>query len=290
MKGNQMEIIIELKTSTCCSEIKTILCCESEPVELNDEGVKEQVRSRYAETATTGGGCGCSAENPFNLDSYDEMDGYESIVDLGLGCGIPTEQADIMIGHDVLDLGSGGGIDAFVARTLVGPTGSVTGVDLTDEMVSLARLNADKLGYDNVRFLQGDIENLPFEDASFDRIISNCVINLVPNKEKVFAEMHRALRLGGSFTVSDVVLDGELPPAIRQSAEAYAGCVSGAVTREDYLNTLKRVGFFDVQVLKEHEVVLSDADLAGLASPDEIAQFRNSGARVVSLTFTGSRT
>ena len=273
-------------------------CCSGPTLEkirpdATDDTLKEGVRAKYAEAATSGPesgcGCGCNSDNPFNLDSYENLDGYEISADLGLGCGIPTENADLHPGNDVLDLGSGAGIDAFVARSIVGSEGSVTGVDFTPEMVALSQKNASKLGFQNVRFVQGDIEQLPFEADSFDRVISNCVLNLVPNKRGAFSEMYRVLRENGRFTVSDIVLEGELPPAIRQSAEAYAGCVSGAIKQKDYLGLLSEVGFEAVETVKERELKFTDEFLAQYASAVEIAEFRNSGARVVSITVRGQK-
>lgn len=280
-----MEITVELKKNPCCAEIIV-----SETLEETPEGVKGQVQERYAQAAAAGCGCGCGDDNPFNMDSYEGLGGYEDIADLGLGCGTPTEHADIQRGHDVLDLGSGGGIDAFIARRLVGNTGSITGLDFTREMVDLARKNTEKLKFSNVRFVQGDIEEMPFDGDSFDRIISNCVINLVPGKQKAFAEMHRVLRIGGRFTLSDIILQGVLPPAIRKSAEAYVGCVSGVVTKKEYLDMLQDPGFTDVRIVKEQEIPFSDDDLKAVASKDEIQLFRESGAKVLSLTITGVKT
>ncbi|MDA1028231.1 MAG: arsenite methyltransferase [Bacteroidetes bacterium] len=284
-----MELTIQTKSSGCCSEPSSGVS----RVRSTSEEIKADVRAKYADVAQTetvgGCGCGCSTENPFNLESYESLDGYEISADLGLGCGIPTEVADIRVGQDVLDLGSGAGIDAFVARLIVGSGGSVTGVDFTPEMVALAKANAAKLGYDNVQFVLGDIEQLPFEDASFDRIISNCVLNLVPNKKGAFTEMYRVLRPEGQFTVSDIVLDGELPLSIRQSAEAYAGCVSGAIHLDEYTDLLTKVGFSDVQPPKINEINFSDDFLASYAGASDIAEFRSSGARVLSITVTGKK-
>lgn len=261
------------------------------PLENSNEGIKNQVRERYAETAVQndGCGCGCNTDNPFNLDSYENLDGYELDADLGLGCGIPTETADIQLGHDVLDLGSGAGVDAFVARRIVGEEGSVTGVDFTPEMVDLAKRNAAKLAYTNVSFVSGDIENLPLENSLFDRVISNCVLNLVPDKARAFSEMFRVMRPGARFTVSDIVLEGELPESILKTAEAYAGCVSGAIPHETYLTKLKEAGFSNVKTEKERELSFSDTDLMQYAKPEEIAAFRASTARVVSITVSGTK-
>lgn len=272
-------------------------CCTSDELESSSEGIKEQVRKKYAAVATSGDGCGCGCgdgcgcadETSFIGDAYDGAEGYQEDADLQLGCGIPTEVADLQEGHDVLDLGSGAGIDVFIARKSVGDSGTVTGLDFTPEMVELARKNADQFGYQNVRFLEGDIESMPFEDRSFDRIISNCVINLVPDKRRAFSEIFRVLRDGGSFAISDIVLEGELPPAIQNSAEMYAGCVSGAITKTEYLQVVSNLGFTDVQIRRERVIELSDEDLRGVASSDEIAVFRASQAAILSITLSGTR-
>jgi len=284
-----MELTIQTKQSSCCSGPLS----DTSRVLSTTGDLKAEVRAKYAEVALAeagcGCGCGCESENPFNLESYERLEGYEISADLGLGCGIPTEVANIREGHDVLDLGSGAGIDAFVARRIVGSSGSVMGVDFTPEMVALAKANAAKLGYENVQFVLGDIEQLPIRDESIDRVISNCVLNLVPNKEGAFSEMLRVLRPNGQFTVSDIVLEGELPAAIRHSAEAYAGCVSGAIEQSEYTDLLASVGFSAVKTVKVSEIAFSDEFLTRYASASDIAEFRHSGARVLSITVTGTK-
>jgi len=278
----------------CCQESSSgesaDPCCgpaTQEKLDSTPEGVKAQVRDKYASIAVSGSGCGCSDDSILIGDNYSVKDGYEVDADLQLGCGIPTDLADIREGHDVLDLGSGAGIDAFISRRQVGPRGSVTGVDFTAEMISLARENAEKLGYENVSFIQGDIESLPLQDSTFDRVISNCVINLVPDKKSVYSEIYRVLRPQGSFAISDIVIDGVLPDSVRHSAEMYAGCVSGATSREDYLQTVIDAGFEDVTVVKDRVINLPDSDLLQIASQEEIDLFRNSGASIRSITVSG---
>jgi len=201
-------------------------------------------------------------------DAYAGVDGYVADADLKLGCGLPVEHAGLASGQTVLDLGAGAGLDAFVARRIVGEEGRVLGVDFTPEMVERARANAASLGYDNVHFEHGDIEALPFADASVDVVISNCVLNLVPDKERAFREMHRVLRPGGHFCVSDIVSVGELPAAVRASAELHAGCVAGAVEREAYLGLLRAAGFADVEVVVDTAVSLPSGLLPdGAGSP-----------------------
>jgi SAM-dependent methyltransferase len=218
-------------------------------------------------------------------DAYDNVEGYVADADLSLGCGLPTEYANLQPGQTVLDLGSGAGLDAFVARRIVGETGHVLGVDMTPEMIDKARDNAQKLGYDNVTFHQGDIEALPLDDATVDVIISNCVLNLVPDKQAAFAEMHRVLRPGGHFCVSDIVYEGELPEAVKRSAELYVGCVAGAMQRSDYLDTLRAAGFANVRVVKEKVIDIPDEVL----QPEERAALRTLDVEVQSITVYGER-
>lgn len=273
--------------SDCCTEIKV--------TGGEGKGVKEQVRQAYAKTAErkTGSdcGCGCSTgtDGTFMAESYEGREGYEADADLSLGCGIPTDLADLKEGQDVLDLGSGAGIDAFIVSKIVGPQGSVTGLDFTPQMIELAKRNAKNGGYENVQFIEGDIEEMPLPDASFDRIVSNCVINLVPDKKKAFEGMFRVLRSDGSFTISDVVLEGILPEAVKASAEMVAGCVSGAVGRETYLDVVREAGFTDITVHRERTIELSDEVLLQFAPLEEIQIFRESGAAVVSLTLSGRK-
>lgn len=173
--------------------------------------------------------------------------------DMGLGCGNPTAIADLKPGETVLDLGSGGGFDCFLAANAVGPEGSVIGVDMTEEMVATVRANAEKAGYANVEFRLGEIEALPVEDASVDVVISNCVINLVPDKARAFAEAYRVLKPGGRLHLSDIVTLGELPNSVLESVEAYVGCVAGAVPKEDYLAAMRGAGFGDIEVVDEQD-------------------------------------
>jgi SAM-dependent methyltransferase len=205
--------------------------------------LREAVRATYAAIASSdalggdgstddtccGPSCGCASGDDSGVssmigDEYDGVEGYVAEADLKLGCGVPTDLADLQPGEIVLDLGSGAGLDAFVARRIVGAEGRVEGVDFTPEMVEKARANAEDLGYDNVHFHEGAIEDLPIDDARFDVALSNCVLNLVPDKARAFEEMHRVLRVGGRFCISDIVVQGDLPATIRRSAELYAGC------------------------------------------------------------------
>lgn len=238
---------------------------------MQPDNLRAIVRDKYAsvargETLSCCGPTGCSEEINMIGDAYTGVEGYVAEADLGLGCGLPVAHAGLAPGQTVLDLGAGAGLDAFVARRIVGGGGRVLGVDFTPEMVAKARANAAQLGYDNVVFEQGDLEALPFADASVDVVISNCVLNLVPDKARAFAEMARVLRPGGHFCVSDVVTRGELPAAVRASAELLAGCVAGALDEADYMDLLRAAGFENVEVVKARPIALPVGLLAGGAS------------------------
>lgn len=225
--------------------------------------LRATVRDKYAavargEVLSCCTDSGCNDEINMIGDAYDGVEGYVADADLKLGCGLPVEHAGLAPGQAVLDLGAGAGLDAFVARRIVGETGRVLGVDFTPEMVEKARRNAASFGYTNVQFEHGDIESLPFPDASVDVVISNCVLNLVPNKPRAFAEMARVLRPGGHFCVSDVVSRGALPASVRASAELYAGCVAGALDQSDYLRLLAEAGFEHVEVVTERPIGLPE--------------------------------
>lgn len=257
------------------------------------EHIKSLVREKYSQIAhqdkatneTTCCGVG-PAGGTYNImsDSYAHLAGYNADADLGLGCGLPTEFARIQPGHTVLDLGSGAGNDCFVARAEAGPTGKVIGVDFTPAMIQRARDNAEKLGYNNVEFRSGDIEQLPVSDASVDVVVSNCVLNLVPDKAKVFSEIYRVLRPGAHFSISDVVLLGELPDALRNAAEMYAGCVSGAIQMEDYLALARAAGFQDLTIQKQKPILIPDNILLEYLSADELREFVASGTGIFSIT------
>lgn len=226
--------------------------------------LRTTVRDKYAavargETLSCCGPDGCADDINMIGDAYDNVEGYVSDADLKLGCGLPVEHAGLAPGQIVLDLGAGAGLDAFVARRIVGETGRVLGVDFTPEMVEKARANAVSLGYTNVHFEHGDIEALPFRDASVDVIISNCVLNLVPDKKKAFFEMARVTRPGGHFCISDVVSRGTLPENIRASAELYAGCVAGAIDQSEYFNLLYEAGFQNVEIVAERPITLPES-------------------------------
>jgi arsenite methyltransferase len=256
--------------------------------------VKTIVQEKYTEIARAGQagcgcGCGCGTDVSMIGDEYKGVEGYVADADLGLGCGVPTDLANIRPGQTVLDLGSGAGIDAFVARSIVGETGQVIGLDMTPEMIAKARANAERMGYENVRFVQGDIEKMPVESKSVDVVISNCVLNLVPDKDLAFAEMHRVIRPGGHFCVSDIVVRGELPEAVKHSAELYAGCVAGAIPEAEYLDKLQAAGFTNVRVLKEKVIDVPDDALPVDAGREELAAFRSGSSALLSVTVYGER-
>jgi len=236
--------------------------------------LKDLVREKYSEIALQdkstnaasccgAGGC-CTTQDVANImtDQYDHIDGYVAEADLGLGCGLPTEFAKIRKGDTVVDLGSGAGNDVFVARHETGDEGRVIGVDFTPAMIEKARRNAETLGYTNVEFVQGDIEDMPLADAIADVVISNCVLNLIPNKPAVLSEIYRVLKPGGHFSISDIVLIGELPNDLRQAAEMYAGCVSGAVQKDDYLTAIVDAGFKNITIQKEKVITVPDEILS----------------------------
>jgi ubiquinone/menaquinone biosynthesis C-methylase UbiE len=222
-------------------------------------------------------------------ERYDALDGYAADADLGLGCGVPTEIANLQPGERVIDLGAGAGLDAFVARRAVGADGYVLGIDMTPEMVDTARANAESLGYHNVDFRLGEIEALPVEDGVFDIALSNCVLNLVPDKVQAFREMARVLQPGGRFVISDIVSTGPLPEAVREAAELYVGCIAGALPSDEYLRIIRDTGFEQVAVEKDRAIELPDAMLREHLSAEALTAFRASGAGVHSVTVTGMK-
>ncbi len=286
--------IEKVKKDACCDSS----CCADEPTE--SAAIKEMVREKYTQIATQsktdnetsccGTGCGCGdTDYTIMNEDYSSLDGYNPDADLGLGCGIPTAFAQISEGLTVVDLGSGAGNDAFVARRLVGATGKVIGVDMTPVMIDRARINNDKLGYNNVEFRHGDIENLPVSENSTDVVVSNCVLNLVPDKAKAFSEIHRILKPGGHFSISDIVLEGKLPPGIQKAAEMYAGCVSGATQKDDYMKIIGRTGFIDVTIAKEKTIHIPDEILNQYLNNKELKTFKESGLRILSITVFGKK-
>ena len=260
----------------------------------NEQELKEIVRQKYSEIALQDkednqasccGATGCSTE-VYNImsDDYTELNGYNADADLGLGCGLPTQFAKIKKGDVVIDLGSGAGNDAFIARAETGETGKVIGIDFTEAMINKARANAEKLAFHNVEFRFGDIENMPVTANVADVIVSNCVLNLVPNKDAVIKDIYRVLKPGGHFSISDVVLVGNLPDALRKDAEMYAGCVAGAIQREVYLELIKLNGFKNITVQKEKAIIIPDDILSKYLSQSEISSFKSGNTGIFSVT------
>ncbi len=261
---------------------------------LTEEQLKEIVRKKYSEIAlqdkeTNMSSCcgagGCSTE-VYNImsDDYSTLKGYNADADLGLGCGLPTEYARIKKGDVVVDLGSGAGNDCFIARHETGDTGKVIGIDFTPAMIDKARQNAETRGFNNVEFRQGDIENMPITSNAADVIVSNCVLNLVPNKDAVIKEIYRVLKPGGHFSISDVVLLGALPAGLRKDAEMYAGCVSGAIQKEVYLELIQSNGFENITIQKEKVITIPDDILKNYLSPQEIMALKMGSTGIFSIT------
>lgn len=259
-----------------------------------NEQLKQIVKEKYTEIATQSkvqnetsccGSSGCSTvDNAIMAEDYSNIKGYAADADLGLGCGLPTEFAHIKKGDVIIDLGSGAGNDAFIARSVTGSTGRVIGIDFTEKMIEKARTNADKLGYNNVEFRIGDIESLPVTDNVADVVVSNCVLNLVPNKKQAFSETFRVLKPGGHFSVSDIVLIGNLPEGLRKSAEMYAGCVSGAIQKEEYLQIINDAGFTNIQLQKEKKITIPDEILYVYLNDAELGKVKNGDLGIMSIT------
>jgi len=268
-------------------------------MDKNGKELKEIVKDKYGkialkeikaeEIACCGTDSCCTIDYTVFADDYSQLQGYNPDADLNLGCGLPTEFAQIMPGQTVLDLGSGAGNDCFVARELTGESGRVIGVDMTIEMIQKAKENANRRGFENIEFILGDIENLPLENSHVDVVISNCVLNLVPDKEKAFLETYRVLKSGGHFSVSDVVVLGELPEQLREQAELYAGCISGAIQKEVYLKIITDTGFTDVQVQKEKKIQLPDELLNQFLNEEQVMLFKKGDFGIYSITVFGKR-
>ncbi len=264
---------------------------------MEEKDIKTIVKEKYGQIALQSeptGCCGpvsdcCGVDYTIFSENYESQQGYNKDADLGLGCGIPTEFADIEAGQHVLDLGSGAGNDCFVARAIVGESGKVTGLDFSKEMLTKARSNAQKLGFANVEFVAGDIEEMPLENNQFDVVISNCVLNLVPDKDKAFTEIMRVLKPGGHFCVSDVVLKGELPDKLRKDAEMYAGCVSGAMQMDDYLQTIQKAGFKNVQVHKQRSIEVPANILSMYLNEEEMQDFQSHKTGLFSITVSAEK-
>lgn len=259
-----------------------------------EQELKNIVKERYTRIAEQGKlknatSC-CGTTTPSNkvynimMDDYSNTKGYVEDADLGLGCGLPTQFAKIKKGDTVIDLGSGAGNDCFVARHEAGIEGKVIGVDFTPIMIKKARENAEKLGYNNVEFREGDIDNMPVNDNVADVIVSNCVLNLVPNKEKVIAEIFRVLKPGGHFSISDIVLVGNLPKSLKEDAEMYAGCVAGAIQKSEYLQNIAKAGFNNIFIQKEKAITIPEDILSKYLSTEEVHVFNEGATGIFSIT------
>lgn len=263
------------------------------------EELKNVVKEKYGGLAvstlqsgccgTTSSCCGDSSNVEFVMigDEYKDLKGYVAEADLGLGCGIPTEFADIKEGNTVIDLGSGAGNDVFVTRAIVGDKGKVIGIDMTEQMIAKANQNNENLGYKNVEFRLGDIEAMPLENNMADVIVSNCVLNLVPDKVKAFSEMYRILKPGAHFCVSDIVIQGEISEELKHSAAMYAGCVSGAIEQEQYLKIIDKVGFKDVVIKKSKRISLPDDLLKKHLTDQGIKEYKENLKGIFSITVVG---
>ena len=268
--------------------------------QTNDQ-LRDIVRQKYAEIADTDG-AGCCAPSSccepgiapgqysdLMGDTYKNVKGYVADADLGLGCGLPVEHAGLGPGQTVLDLGSGAGLDAFVARQEVGDSGHVIGVDMTAEMIAKARRNVSASGFDNVEFRLGEIEHLPVLSGSVDVVISNCVLNLVPDKRRAFAEIFRVLKPGGHFCISDIVSSAQLPVWLSEIAEAYAGCVAGALPKDVYLQTIHEAGFGQIEIAEERRIDVPTELLSAALSMDQREEVLSKNMYVMSVTVTATK-
>lgn len=263
--------------------------------------LKELVKQRYNELALSDkmpDSCCCNPMAPsapskkvFTLmsEDYSKLKGYEPDADLGVGCGLPTQYAGIQKGDTVVDLGSGAGNDCFIAREETGEEGRVFGVDFAPQMLARARANATRRGFTNIEFLEGDIEEMPLPDKTADVVVSNCVLNLLPNKDKIFKEICRILKPGGHFCISDVVLNGLFPKEFTDNAAMYAGCIASAIQREEYLGEIEKAGFVDIKIERTKTVVIPDEVLQEHLDEATIARYKAGNVGIYSITVTGKR-
>jgi ubiquinone/menaquinone biosynthesis C-methylase UbiE len=264
------------------------------------EQVKELVKQKYSEIAlqdkemnqSSCCGSGCCTTEVYNImaDDYAQVEGYNPDADLGLGCGLPTQFAKIKKGDVVIDLGSGAGNDAFIARAETGESGKVIGIDFTSAMIEKARQNNGIRGFKNVEFIEADIEKMPVTANTADVVVSNCVLNLVPNKDAVLKGIYRVLKNGGHFSISDIVLEGELPKQIKEAAEMYAGCVAGAIQKKVYLELIEAANFKNINIQKEKIITIPDDILSQYLSAEELETFKQSGTGIKSITVYAEKT
>ena len=256
--------------------------------------IKQTVKQKYGEiskqskehnqSSCCGSGSCSSVDYAVFSENYQKTEGYVADADLGLGCGMPVQFAKIKKGDTVFDLGSGAGNDCFIARAITGVSGKIVGVDMTDEMIEKATANSDKLGFNNVEFRYGDIERIPSRSNYADVVISNCVLNLVPDKRIAFSEIFRILKPKGHFSISDIVLVGKLPRRLKHAGEMYVGCVSGALQKSEYLSIIAESGFINCVVQTDKLITLPDDILADYLSARQIKAYKNSGAGIFSIT------
>lgn len=260
--------------------------------------IKKIVKEKYGEIALgfgdsccgTSSSCRGSGNNiSYSMigDEYNNVSGYVSDADLGLGCGLPTEHAGIKNGDIVIDLGSGAGNDVFIARSIVGDSGKVIGIDMTEEMIEKANRNNQKLGFKNVEFKLGDIEDLPLESNLADVVISNCVLNLVPNKVKAFSEIFRVLKSGAHFCISDIVIQGVMPKQFKESAELYTGCVAGALDQTNYLQLIEDSGFENIEIKKSKKIEIPQNVVLSYLNENNLKQYNENSFGIYSITVVG---
>lgn len=266
-----------------------------------NQQLKELVKEKYNQIANQSlqqnlsSCCGatncCTTDEVYSImaDDYTQLQGYNPDADLRLGCGIPTEFAKMKEGDTVIDLGSGAGNDAFVARRIVGENGNVIGIDFSEAMVERARANAYKMGYNNVAFRLGDIEKLPVAANRADVVLSNCVLNLVPNKRNAFEEIFRVLKPGAHFSISDIVLEGNLPEPLQKAAEMYAGCVAGAIQKEEYLQIIEETGFTNITVQKQKQIIIPEDILKQYLSDEQLSELKGGLLGICSITVFAER-
>lgn len=264
----------------------------------NSINVKEIVKESYGKialenTQKNGSSCdsGCCCTSTVNImsEKYDNLNGYNPDADLGLGCGLPTKFAKINKGDTVIDLGSGAGNDCFVARAEAGETGKIIGLDFTPEMIEKARENVKRRGYTNIEFIQGDIENMPLESNLADVIVSNCVLNLVPNKKAAFNEIYRVLKPNGHFSISDIVLLGDLPDEVMSAIVMYAACVTGAIQKDSYLKIIEEAGFKNITIQKEQTITVPEEYLRSIFKEETVNLLLKNPNVIQSITVYGEK-
>ena len=268
---------------------------------MNNNEKKELVKQRYSELALNSdslkGACCCGTNSTPPLkkvftimsEDYSKLKGYEADADLGVGCGLPTEYANIKEGNTVVDLGSGAGNDCFIARAEVGDSGRIIGIDFSPQMIEKAWKNASKRAYTNVEFLEGDIENMPLADNTADVVVSNCVLNLLPEKDKIFKEIHRVLKSGGHFCISDVVLEGYFPKEFTDNASMYAGCIASAIQKDDYMGEIEKTNFKEVSIQRTKTILIPDDVLEEHLDEETIVKYKAGNVGIYSITVTGRK-